>query len=194
MKASDGLSAGKRVGRGIYVSVFALQDGTAAVTPEERDLYQQALRRIGMVPLSHIVHIQEQSVRFLSMTYANCPERFGDAYSIYYGHPYVGYSTKADLKNPVPPFQMTRPPVTKHGPQIYHRYETILSPFEKCRKPYIMITEYEESIGALGPFEIHGKGPSGYLPLWEKQLESKGISPADLKQRLWELWKKGCGL
>jgi hypothetical protein len=52
---------------------------------------------------------------------------------------------------------------------------------------HVAVTSYELSLGALGPFTIHGKTPSGHLEIWKKQLESKGIDYDDMMDHIRKL-------
>jgi hypothetical protein len=152
--------AGKRVGGSFYVQASAISNGRSLITPKEKERYHKAARVLsqhlsflGLYP-GAIICIEKDKVRFLRM-------------NLQIAHPHV--------LNSIVVYNNGKTRKGSLNKQIYHRMNTILDPSDPSYRFHCKVTEYEENIGALGPFKIGGKSPSGHLSVWKKQLESKGI-------------------
>jgi len=152
--------AGKRVGGSFYVQASAIEHGRSLITPKEKERYHKATTFlcqgqffIGLNP-GAIICIEKDKVRFLQMNQRLAHPHIMNSIVVYNN----GKTRKGSLNK-----------------QIYHRMNTILDPSDPSYRFHCRVAEFEESIGALGPFKIGGKSPSGHLSVWKKQLESKGI-------------------
>ena len=149
--------AGKRVGTEFYVQTSALEGGRSSATPLELARYLKAKALVPKGTVYDIVDIGRTRVRFLRMS------------SVMEPHPFVVQSVVVDT---------TTGKVTagKLNRQIYHRMDLIVDPALPLHNYHVRIREYEETIGALGPFKVGGKTPSGHYHTWRKQLASKRLN------------------
>jgi hypothetical protein len=153
--APQAAAAGKRIGSDIYVQPSAIDSGTAKLRPNELEAFTKAKQIAGNVD-HDMVNISGDKVRLLKMSSLSEP------------HPVVSQSIIVDTKTGAVSQGKT-------AGQIYHRMETMLDPSHPSYEGYKAMTEYQESIGALGPFTVGGKTASGHVGTWQKQLASKGL-------------------
>jgi hypothetical protein len=157
---SINLPTGKRVGKSLYAQMSALLDGETIATPRELKIFRKVIDRTGFTQYD-LVCIEEQKdrIRFLRMDdLANPHPTVIDSLVIHYND-VVGLMITGGILNG----------------QIYHRMDRIIDSRAPTYTFHRAVVEYEEAIGALGPFKIYGKSPSGYLHKWIEQLNSEHI-------------------
>lgn len=164
--------AGKRVGRSFYVQVSAIENGRSSITLQEANRYWKAKKHLPpiMQEWNLMVCIDREKIRFLKMCYT-AP------------HPHVEESVVVYNNGKTRKGKLNR--------QIYHRMNVMIDPEHPSYGFHYRLTDFEESIGALGPFRIGGKYPSGHLSVWKKQLKSKCISYDYLMEKIMGFYDRG---
>lgn len=150
------------MGKSLYVQLSAMLDGKTIATPKELDIFRKVINRTGFTQKDYdIVCIEEKEnkIRFLRMDDIADPHPVVVDSLIIRWDDYLGLMGTGGRCNG----------------QIYHRMDKIIDSRDPTYAFHRAVVEYEEAIGALGPFTIHGKSPSGYLYKWIEQLNSVHI-------------------
>lgn len=163
------VKVGKKVGRAVYIHLPAILSPFSCLT--KLQIWEWYCAQLWL-PEGYeydMVCIEPKRIRFLKMSH------------ILEAHPHVMTSQIVTWTRSQKHCKVFE---GKLNWQIYHRLETMLEPESDYYAYHAAVTAYEESIGALGPFEIHGKTPSGHLNIWIKQLKSKGIDYDDMMEHI----------
>ena len=164
--------AGKKVGQAIYIHLPAILSPFSCLTKTQSWDWFCAQMWLPRGYDYDMVCIEPHRVRFLQMS------------DLWDAHPHVVMSWVVTWGLNQKVCKLTAGAING---QIYHRMETMLHPESKYYPFHCAVTAHELSIGALGPFKIHGKTPSGHLEIWKRQLQSKGINYGKMMKHIEKL-------
>ena len=154
---------GKKVGTETYVQYDAIVDGRSNLDEKSVTQVNKLKSKLS----------SDYKFDFVAFNRKDGSARFMKMSSLWDAHPVVAASKKVDAEGNVKDGSLNN--------QIYHRMETMVSPKHPSYPYHKAVTNFEMSVGALGPFEGKGgKTPNGYLNVWKEQLASKGIKYEDL--------------